>query len=76
MPDPGRVWVVRARVPLRDQPPVDRFGDRLRAVDHSEFHADRSHKLIRAVLGNIRDLADFPIVFAFRCPLQSLALPR
>ena len=51
MPDPRGVWVVRTRVPLRDQPPADRFGDRLRAVDHSEFHADRSHKLIRAVLG-------------------------
>ena len=76
MPHLGTGWVVRARVPLRDQPPADRFGDRLRAVDHSEFHADRPHVLIGAVLGDTHDLADFPIVFPFGRPLQSLALAR
>jgi hypothetical protein len=32
--------------------------------------------LISAVLGNIHDLADFPIVFSFDRPLQNLALGR
>ena len=31
------VEIVRARVPLRDQPPPYSFGDRLRAVDRFEF---------------------------------------
>jgi hypothetical protein len=32
-----REEIVRARVPLRDQAAADSFGDRLRAVDHSEL---------------------------------------
>jgi len=39
------VKIVRARVPLRDQPPADRFGDRLRAVDRSERRAHRPQSL-------------------------------
>src|ERR1700724_1339355 len=74
MPHLRRAWVVRVRVPLRDQPPANRFGDRLRAVDRSELRADRPQMFVRPMFGNIHNLANFPIAFSLSRPLQSLAL--
>jgi hypothetical protein len=65
MPD---VW----RRTLCDQSPADRFSYGLRTVDRSELRAHRPHVLIGAVLGNLHDLTDFPIVFFLRPPIAKL----